>query len=119
MLSGPETRQSREATMESGRVPRPTVDGAWLNDLRPVLDRLAVEIRGQLRREPDAGDLLLAFACAPDTLFGQALAELGVELDVLWGTIERAREKVTRAREQAALVRRCAIRRLSQKGCGR
>jgi len=51
--------------MESGRAPRPTVDGAWLNDLRPVLDRLAVEIRGQLRREPNAGDLLLAFACAP------------------------------------------------------
>ncbi len=39
-------------------------------------------------------------ACAPSTLPAQALAELGVGLDVLWGTIERVRQQAARAREQ-------------------
>jgi len=100
MLSAPEARRSREVTMVSGPMTRRTVDAAWLDGLGPVLDRLAVEIRGQLGREPDAGDLLLALACAPDTLPAQALGELGVELDALWGTIERVRQQTSRAREQ-------------------
>jgi len=100
MLSGPEARQSRAVTMVSGRMTRRTVDAAWLDGLGPVLDRLVVEIRGQLGREPDAGDLLLALACAPDALPARALGELGVDLDALWGTIERVRQQVSRAREQ-------------------
>jgi len=100
MLSGPEARQFREVAMVSRPMTRRTVAAAWLDGLGPVLDRLAAEIWGQLGREPDAGDLLLALACAPDTLPAQALAELGVELDVLWGTIERVRQQTSRAREQ-------------------
>ncbi len=45
--------------------------------MKPVLDRLAVEIRGKLGRGPDAGDLLLTLACAPDTLAARVLGELG------------------------------------------
>jgi len=63
---------------------------------------LAPEIRVKLGRDPDAGDLLLALACAPDTLPAQALGELGVDLDVLWGLIERAREHALRVRVEAA-----------------
>jgi len=33
-------------------------------------------------------------------LSAQALGELGVELDALWGTIERVRQQTSRAREQ-------------------
>jgi len=105
MLSGPEARQLREVTMVGGQVTRRDFDRAWLDGLGLVLDRLAVEIRGKLGREPDAGDLLLALACAPDTLPAQVLGELGVDLDALWGTIERVREQVTRVREQAARAR--------------
>jgi len=90
MLSGPGARESGEVTMVGGRVGRGDFDQAWLDGLGAVLDQLAVEIRGKLRREPDAGDLLLALACAPDTLPAQVLGELGVDLDALWGTIERA-----------------------------
>jgi hypothetical protein len=73
----------------------------WLDGLAEILVPLAQEIRGKLGREPDAGDLLLALACAPDTIPGEALSELGVDLDALWGTIERARVQVTRAELQA------------------
>jgi len=104
MLSGPSARGSEEVTMVGGPV-RPDFDRAWLDGLDAILDRLASEIRGKLGREPDGGDLLLAFACAPDTLPAQALGELGVDLDALWTTIERVREQVTRVREQAARAR--------------
>jgi len=104
MLSGPAGRESAEVTMVGGQVTRRGFDVAWLDGLGEVLDRLAAEIRGRLGREPDAGDLLLALACAPDTLPAQALGELGVNLDALWGTIERVREQAMRARVQATLV---------------
>ncbi len=102
MLAGPEGRQLREVTMVSGRMTRRTVDAAWLDGLAPILDRLAAEIRGQLGREPDAGDLLLVLACAPDTPAARALGELGVEPDALWGTVERLRQQLARDREQLA-----------------
>jgi hypothetical protein len=66
---------------------------------------LAGEIRGKLGREPDDGDLLLALACASETLPGRVLRELGIDLDLLWGTIERAREQVRAAEEQATRTR--------------
>ncbi|HEY3728036.1 MAG TPA: Clp protease N-terminal domain-containing protein [Solirubrobacteraceae bacterium] len=100
MVPGPEPPGSRQVTMSSGRPTRRPLDVAWLDGLGAALDRLALEIRGQLAREPDAGDLLLALACAPDTLPAQALGELGVDLDALWGTIERIRQRAARAREQ-------------------
>jgi hypothetical protein len=102
MLSGPSARQSAAVTMLGEQLTRRSVDVAWLDGMEPVLDRLAAEIRGKLGRDPDAGDLLLAFACASDTLPGQALGELGIDLDVLWGMIERAREHTLRARVEAA-----------------
>lgn len=73
-----------------------------LDGLDPVLERLAAEIRHELGREPDAGDLLLALACAPETTAAGALHELGVDLDALWGTIERVRGHGTRSQEELA-----------------
>jgi ATP-dependent Clp protease ATP-binding subunit ClpA len=95
-LSDPEARLSSV----SGRVTRRPVDVAWLDGLGAALDRLAVEIRCQLDREPDAGDLLLAVACAPDTLPARTLEELGVDLDALGATIDRLRQHEAGARDQ-------------------
>ncbi len=102
MLSGPGAVLAESGSRVSVR---PAVDPAWLDGLGPVLGQLAVEIRGKLGRDPDAGDLLLALACASDTLAGRALGDLEVDLDTLWGTIERAREQVTDARVRATRAR--------------
>jgi hypothetical protein len=82
------------------------LDPVWLDGLGLGLDQLAGEIRSKLGRDPDAGDLLLALACAPEMLPAQALSELGVDLDALWGTIEHARAQATQAREQTSDARR-------------
>jgi hypothetical protein len=82
------------------------LDPVWLDGLGSALDRLAGEIRSKLGRAPDAGDLLLAPACAPEMLPAQALSQLGVDLDALWGTLERARAQATQAREQTRDARR-------------
>ncbi|MHB8694297.1 MAG: UvrB/UvrC motif-containing protein [Solirubrobacteraceae bacterium] len=120
MLSGPGSRGQRtgSATAAAGGQSRDgqrAVDAGWLDGLGPLLDRLAADIRQGLGREPDPGDLLLVLACAQETLTAQALSELGVELDALWGTIEHVRQQhfaaekdlmrriqdVCRAKEQA------------------
>ena len=95
MLSGP----GQPRTVITGAVTGGTgaADTSWLGGTEDVLASLADEIRGKLGREPDAGDLLLALACAPDTIPGQALGELGVDLDALWRMIKNARAQVTRA----------------------
>jgi ATP-dependent Clp protease ATP-binding subunit ClpA len=77
--------------------PRPVIDPAWIDGLTPLLNRLAAEIRRELQREPDVGDLLLALACARGTLAGRALSALGVDLDRLWGTIEQLRAQASDA----------------------
>ena len=97
MLSGPRSRPHGATT--SGRA---VIDEAWLNGLGALLDRLGLEIRAKLGREPDSGDLLLALTCLPESLPAQTMTELGIDPDVLWGSIERAREQTLRAREQAA-----------------
>ena len=51
-----------------------------------------------------AGDLLLAMACAQSTLVGEALRELDLDLDMLWGTLERIRQQ--RVQERKALTDR-------------
>jgi ATP-dependent Clp protease ATP-binding subunit ClpA len=98
---------------------RRRLDADWVNGLGPLLHRLAGDIRDELGRDPDAGDLLLVLACAQETLAARGLSELGVELDALWGTIERLRnlhsgaqaelarriEEVCRAKEQAIEAR--------------
>ncbi len=114
MLSGPEARQRAEVTrrwtgVDPGVLP---IDQAWFDGLGTFLDGLTFEIRRELKREPDTGDLLLTLGHAPDTLAGQALRELGVDLDELPGMINRIRaqagpteedriEKVRRSKELA------------------
>ncbi len=87
-----------------GGAPRVPVDLAWFDGLGELLPQLAREIRQELVREPDLGDLLLAIACARETLAGEALREAGVDLDVLWGMLERIRQR--RAEERQALMAR-------------
>ncbi len=88
MLSGPGGRQPRVVLR------RGLLDPAWLGALQPVLESLADDIRAAFGRTPDSGDLLLALACARDTLAGRALVALGVDLDALWGSIEGARAEL-------------------------
>ncbi len=95
MLSGLGGRPSAQSRM-GGR----EFDRAWLDGLDEVLDQLAQEIRGNLGREPDAGDLLLVLACAADTLAAQTLGELGMNLDELTGVIERLRAEALPAKEE-------------------
>jgi hypothetical protein len=46
---------------------------------------------------------LLVLACSGETAAGHALREIGVEIDALWGTLERIRRQRTEERE--ALIR--------------
>jgi hypothetical protein len=61
---------------------------------------LAADIRRELRRDPDPGDLLLALACVQDGLTGRAVSALGVDRDFLWGTIEQLRNQGSSAQEE-------------------
>jgi hypothetical protein len=67
------------------------VDWAWLGWIVNHLDDLAHEIRAQLGREPDPGDLLIILASAPDTVPSRALQELGVVVDQLGDVAEEVR----------------------------
>jgi hypothetical protein len=98
LLSGP-TAWGGATVAGQSRDPRRAVNAGWLDGLGPLLDRLAADIRQELGREPDPGDLLLVLACAQETLTARALSELGVELDALWGTIEHVRQQNSGARE--------------------
>ena len=92
MLSVPDAHKYAEAKPPlSGRGNRYSLDQEWFDGLGGVLDGLAREIRRELEREPDTGDLLLALACTPDTLAAQALHELGVNPEALPGVIQRLR----------------------------
>jgi ATP-dependent Clp protease ATP-binding subunit ClpA len=83
------------------RLIRSEVTGAaWIGELHSVLEPLEYDIRDALRRSPDSGDLLLALACARQTLAGRALAELGIDLDAFWGTVERVRTELREARAE-------------------
>ena len=96
-FSGPGGRAQTRSTAISS-----VIDQAWLDGLDAVLNRLAAEIRDELKRAPDSGDLLLGLAYAPDTLAAQALRELGVNVDELPGVIERVRAQRAPAEEQVA-----------------
>jgi ATP-dependent Clp protease ATP-binding subunit ClpA len=87
-----------------GRATLVPMELAWFDGLGDLLGHLAREIRQELVRDPDLGDLLLVIACAQDTLAGEALRETGVDLDVLWGTLERLRQR--QAEERQVLIRR-------------
>ena len=68
-----------------------SVDMAWLGWVASQLDGLAHEIRRQRRREPDPGDLLIVLASAPDTVVGELMSELGLDLDQVAQTLEALR----------------------------
>ena len=55
------------------------MDVEWFDGLRDLLPQLEREIRQELLRDPDLGDLLLMVACAQRTLAGEALREIGVD----------------------------------------
>jgi ATP-dependent Clp protease ATP-binding subunit ClpA len=77
-----------------GRRPlRPPTITDWFDGLSIRLDRLGAEIDEKLDRSPDSGDLLLVLACVRESLAGQALNELGVDLDALGAAVERARSE--------------------------
>jgi ATP-dependent Clp protease ATP-binding subunit ClpA len=115
MLSDPRVIREQARSMLISPRPGPQViDQAWLGGLGAILDELAAEIRRERHRAPDTGDLLLALACAPDTLAAGALRELGIDLDRLPGVVDRLRaqalaedelalkiQKLTHAKEQA------------------
>lgn len=100
MLPEPPTRTLGELATGGRRESREAIDPGWFNGLGGVLSRLAVEIRNELGRDPDVGDLLLVLACGTGTLASQALGELAVDIDALQGTIERLRDHATRSREE-------------------
>ena len=70
----------------------------WLDGLGLMLNGLADEIRRELGREPDAGDLLLVLTAARDSVPAQALEQLEVDVDELWGQIEHLRRQATARR---------------------
>jgi hypothetical protein len=90
----------RTPTLVRTLAQRLPIEMAWFDGLGDVLAVLAREIRRELGREPDAGDLVLTIACARETPAARALRELGVDLDALWGTLERVRQEDADAGEQ-------------------
>jgi ATP-dependent Clp protease ATP-binding subunit ClpA len=100
MLSGPAVRRRAEASGAGG--PEPAIDPGWLDGLHVLLTPLGQEIRAELGRAPDVGDLLLAVVCVPHTPAAEALHELGIDVDELWGRIERARTRAQTARQALA-----------------
>lgn len=74
-----------------------------------MLAPLDGEIRSQLKRPPDLGDLLIACACVPHTPAYQALHTLGIDIDQLCREIEQARDRLeTDQRARAAREREVA-----------
>ncbi len=74
----------------------------WIDGLGLMLNQLAGEIRHELGREPDAGDLLLVLTAGPDSVSALALKQLGVDVDELWGQIELLRRQAHAADQQLA-----------------
>jgi ATP-dependent Clp protease ATP-binding subunit ClpA len=100
MLSGSGIVEQAHVARSRGQWQR--LAPGWLDGLGSMLSQLADEIRRELGREPDAGDLLLVLSAASETLPAQALAKLGVDLDELWGELERLRAQARSAREALA-----------------
>jgi ATP-dependent Clp protease ATP-binding subunit ClpA len=75
----------------TGRRPDAALDSDWVDGLAGVLVALDAEIRSQLKRAPDVGDLLIACACVPHTNAYHALCNLGIDIDQLSREIEQSR----------------------------
>jgi ATP-dependent Clp protease ATP-binding subunit ClpA len=93
MLSGSEVSAQVRLTSVGWRPSPEPIDQAWFGGVGGALNRLAVEIRDKLKREPDSGDLLLILASAPTTPVGRILRDLGVDLDALPDVVERIRAR--------------------------
>ena len=123
MLSGPESpaHGSVSAVVGGAAVSGAAGSGAagregWLEGVRPLLGQLALELRRELGRAPDPGDLLLVLACAKHTLAGRALDRMGLDVDTLWGTVQKLRkddegalQELTLAIDEAAEAKERAI----------
>ena len=88
---GSQRPQQAMPSVRGERAAHTAIDLAWMGSLGIELDGLARDIRRELGREPDSGDLLLALACAQGTPAAAALGALGVDLDELWVRTETAR----------------------------
>jgi ATP-dependent Clp protease ATP-binding subunit ClpA len=92
---------------------RHTISSDWFGDRGSAINALEREIRAELDRAPDDGDLLLMLAAAPGTRAAGALTDLGVDLDDLQEAVVRARagapaqEGATLSTETLAEIRRC------------
>jgi hypothetical protein len=80
----------------------PAIDPGWLNGLPVLLKPLGEEIRADLGRAPDLGDLLLALICVPHSPAAEALDELGLDVDEWQSRIERARARAQTDRQAFA-----------------
>ena len=94
--------QPSDVTLGSPKASQRIAPG-WLDGLgSPMLNGLADEIRRELGREPDAGDLLLVVTAAPDSVPAQALERLEIDVDELWGEVEHLRRQAHAAKRQLA-----------------
>ena len=103
-IAGPPRSVSR--TVAGG-----TLIGSWPAELTWLVHPLAMGIRAELGRSPDAGDVLVLLAGADGTLAAQALAELGVDPDALAEVVNRLRGETTRTRQEHEAEVMNAIRR--------
>ena len=90
-LSGTEATAQVRLTSIGWRPSPELVDQTWFDGIGGALNRLADQIRDDLKREPDSGDLLLILASAPATPVARILRDLGVDLDALPDVVERIR----------------------------
>jgi ATP-dependent Clp protease ATP-binding subunit ClpA len=90
-LLGEPPPESRVVVRAGAHPPSPAFDRSWLDGLARLLGPLGFDIKRELEREPDTGDLLLALASAPDTRAAAALRALGMDLDALVKAIEDVR----------------------------
>ena len=106
-LSRSGTRRRPKEPVDNGPEARSTaapavIDPGSLDGLARPLTPLDAEIRAQLGRAPDVGDLLVGLACVPHTPAAQALGELGVDVDELAAVIKRVRAQAQAQRHALA-----------------
>jgi ATP-dependent Clp protease ATP-binding subunit ClpA len=83
-----------------------TVSPGWFEGVGALLDALTVEIRAELKREPDSGDLLVALSCISESLVARTFQELGLDAARLAEATARMRsESVASAADRIEQVR--------------
>ena len=80
----------------------PAIDPGWLDGLPVLLKPLGEEIRADLGRVPDLGDLLLVLICVPHSSAAETLNEVGLDVDGWQSRIERARARTQTDRQASA-----------------